>query len=65
MIRQWQEFFYDARYDPPTPIFSPEFTKMRADVISRLCRGQSRGCEGVLEEVRSSLSDQRHRALYL
>lgn len=54
MVRQWQEFFYDARY-AATPIFSPEFTKIasaygipgyvvdnRADVM------------GVLEEVRSS-----------
>jgi acetolactate synthase-1/2/3 large subunit len=54
MVRQWQEFFYDARY-AATPILSPEFTKLaeaygipgylvnnRADVMS------------VLEEVRSS-----------
>lgn len=54
MVRQWQEFFYDARY-AATPILSPEFTKLseaygipgylvenRADVMS------------VLEQVRSS-----------
>lgn len=54
MVRQWQEFFYDARY-AATPIFSPDFTKIagaygipgymvdnRADVM------------GVLDEVRSS-----------
>lgn len=54
MVRQWQEFFYDARY-AATPILSPEFTKLsqaygipgylvdnRADVMS------------VLQEVRSS-----------
>ncbi len=56
MVRQWQEFFYDARY-AATPILSPDFTKIagaygipgylvdnRADVM------------GVLEEVRSSPS---------
>ncbi|HZQ09824.1 MAG TPA: thiamine pyrophosphate-dependent enzyme, partial [Anaerolineae bacterium] len=54
MVRQWQEFFYDARY-AATPILSPDFTKIagaygipgyvvnnRADVLP------------VLEEVRSS-----------
>ena len=54
MVRQWQEFFYDARY-AATPIFSPEFTKIagaygipgyvidnRADVMA------------ILAEVRSS-----------
>ena len=54
MVRQWQEFFYDARY-AATPIFSPEFSKIagaygipgyvvdnRADVMP------------ILDEVRSS-----------
>lgn len=54
MVRQWQEFFYDARY-AATPILSPEFTKLaEAYGIPGYLVEQRADVMSVLEEVRSS-----------
>jgi len=54
MVRQWQEFFYDARY-AATPILSPEFTKLaEAYGIPGYLVEQRAEVMSVLEEVRSS-----------
>ncbi len=54
MVRQWQEFFYDARY-AATPILSPEFTKLaEAYGIPGYLVDQRADVMSVLEEVRSS-----------
>lgn len=54
MVRQWQEFFYNARY-AATPIFSPEFTVIaKAYGIPGYIVDNRADVQGVLEEVRSS-----------
>ncbi len=54
MVRQWQEFFYDARY-AATPIFSPEFTKIAgAYGIPGYVVDNRADVQAVLDKVRSS-----------
>lgn len=54
MVRQWQEFFYDARY-AATPIFSPEFTTIaKAYGIPGYVVDNRADVQAVLDEVRSS-----------
>ena len=54
MVRQWQEFFYDARY-AATPIISPEFTKIaEAYGIPGFLVDNRADVMGVIEEVRAS-----------
>lgn len=54
MVRQWQEFFYDARY-AATPILSPQFDKVaEAYGIPGYVVDQRADVMSVLEEVRSS-----------
>jgi acetolactate synthase-1/2/3 large subunit len=54
MVRQWQEFFYDARY-AATPILSPEFTKLaQAYGIPGYLVDKRADVMGVLDEVRAS-----------
>lgn len=54
MVRQWQEFFYDARY-AATPIFSPEFTKIAgAYGIPGYLVNTRQDVMPTLEQVRSS-----------
>lgn len=54
MVRQWQEFFYDARY-ASTPIFSPEFSKIAgAYGIPGYVIDKRSDVMPILEEVRSS-----------
>lgn len=54
MVRQWQEFFYEARY-AATPIGSPDFTKIAgAYGIPGYAVDNRADVMGVLEEVRAS-----------
>ncbi len=54
MVRQWQEFFYDARY-AATPIQSPDFTKIAGAYGIPAYRVDHRAdVMPVLDEVRSS-----------
>lgn len=54
MVRQWQEFFYGARY-AATPILSPNFPQIaQAYGIPGYTVNNRRDVMGVLEEVRSS-----------
>lgn len=54
MVRQWQEFFYGARY-AATPILSPNFPQIaQAYGIPGYIVNIRRDVMGVLEEVRSS-----------
>lgn len=54
MVRQWQEFFYDARY-ASTPIFSPEFSKIAgAYGIPGYVVENREDVMPILEQVRSS-----------
>lgn len=54
MVRQWQEFFYGARY-AATPILSPDFAKVaQAYGIAGYTVDNRRDVMGVLDEVRSS-----------
>ncbi len=54
MVRQWQEFFYGARY-ASTPILSPEFTKLsEAYGIPGYIVENRSDVSAVLDEVRSA-----------